>query len=137
MKLLNCKSILITALFISLVSINLTAQENSQAKVNSYLKNLPFKMDPLKEINFPEKYFEIVKYGAIGDGLTKNTASIQKAIDECSQSGGGYVVIPAGIWLTGPIQLKNNVNLNLKPGALMLFRKDVNDYDLINGFWEG
>jgi polygalacturonase len=131
------RTVLLAFILIILSNINLLAQASSQAAIDSYLKDLPFKMDPLKEITFPEKYFEIVKYGAIGDGLTKNTVSIQNAIDECSQSGGGYVVVPAGIWLTGPIQLKSNVNLNLKTGALLLFSKDVNDYDLNNGYWEG
>jgi polygalacturonase len=131
----NCFVLLFVLL--NLYCINMPAQQSSQAKIDSYLKDLPFKMNPLKENTFPEKYYEINKYGAVGDGLTKNTGAIQKAIDECSQSGGGYVIVPAGIWLTGPIQLKSNVNLQLKIGALLLFSKDVNDYDIISGYWEG
>jgi polygalacturonase len=116
---------------------NINAQKTTQAKLDSYFKGLPFKMNPFKENVFPQKYFSIVKYGAINDGITKNTSAIQKAIDECSKSGGGYVVVPSGIWLTGPIKLKDNINLHLEMGALLQFSKDYEDYDITDGYWEG
>jgi polygalacturonase len=86
---------------------------------------------------FQEKSFDITRFGAVGDGITMNTEAISKAIDECTQSGGGRVIIPAGIWLTGPIQLKSNVNLLIKKGAIVVFSKNFDDYPFISSFYEG
>src|SRR6202008_3983408 len=63
---------------------------------------------------FRKDSFSIAKYGAKADGVTINTKSIQNAIDACSAKAGGVVVVPAGLWVTGPIVLKNNTNLHLK-----------------------
>lgn len=86
---------------------------------------------------FKSAVYNITKYGAVPDGYTLNTKSIQKAIDECSAKGGGKVFIPNGLWLTGPIVLKPNVNLNLAVGATLLFTADKSQYPLVKGNWEG
>ena len=57
---------------------------------------------------------------AVGDGKTDNTLIIQKAIDSCSLTGGGSVIIPMGTFLTGPIFFKSNVSLFLQPGSVLL-----------------
>lgn len=87
--------------------------------------------------SFPDKKFNVVDYGAIGDGKTMNTESIAKAIAACAKAGGGQVVIPAGIWLTGPIQLKSNLNLHVEKGAMVIFSSNRKDYPLINTWYEG
>ena len=79
----------------------------------------------------------ITKYGAVADGHFLNTHSIQQAIDECSAKGGGTVLVPNGLWLTGPIVLKSNVNLHLAVGSFLLFTKDKARYPLVKGNWEG
>lgn len=66
------------------------------------------------------KDFNILRYSAIGDGRTLNTIAIQKAINDCTSNGGGNVIIPAGTFLTSGIFLKDNVNLHLDPGAVLL-----------------
>lgn len=86
---------------------------------------------------FKNTVYNIVQYGAQPDGHHLNTKNIQKAIDECSAKGGGMVQVPNGLWLTGPLVLKNNVNLNLAQGATLLFTKDKNQYPLITANWEG
>jgi len=70
----------------------------------------------------------IICYGAVGDGKTLNTQSIQKAIDACSASGGGTVYIPAGKYLSGTIILKNNVTLFIDKGGVLLGSANINDY---------
>lgn len=60
------------------------------------------------------KNINILDYGAIADGKTLNTKAVQKAIDDCSASGGGTVTVPTGQFLIGTIYLKNDVNLNLE-----------------------
>jgi polygalacturonase len=86
---------------------------------------------------FPDKQFQITEFGAVGDGVTGNTEAINRAIEACSQSGGGTVVIPAGIWLTGPIHMRSHVNLHAAKGALVVFSGKFEDYPLIVSAYEG
>jgi polygalacturonase len=77
---------------------------------------------------FPDRDFAITQYGATGDGRTKCTDAIRKAIRACSAAGGGRVLVPNGTFLTGAIHLESNVNLYLAEGATLLFSTDPNDY---------
>jgi len=72
--------------------------------------------------------YNIINYGAVGDGKTLNTTVIQKAIDDCASHGGGTVYIPAGTFLTGTIQLKSKITLYLENGAVLLGSPNLNDY---------
>jgi len=72
--------------------------------------------------------FSIMKYGAVGDGKTMNTSSIQSAIDACTLSGGGIVIIPKGTFLTGTIIIKNHVEINLMKNAILLGSENQADY---------
>jgi polygalacturonase len=86
---------------------------------------------------FKKDTLNIIKFGAIADGITLNTKSINDAITVCSKKGGGVVVVPSGFWLTGPIEIKSGVNVHLKKAALLQFTKDFNQYPLVKGNWEG
>src|SRR6266498_1630415 len=72
---------------------------------------------------FKKDTFNIKKYGAIPDGNFLNTKAINDAIDACSKKGGGVILVPSGLWLTGPVVLKSNINLYLVAGATLLFTK--------------
>lgn len=86
---------------------------------------------------FKKASFTIVNYGAKADGITLNTKSINAAIDDCNKKGGGIVIVPKGLWLTGPIVLKSNVNLHLEKNAMLQFTTDFDEYPLVKGNWEG
>jgi polygalacturonase len=86
---------------------------------------------------FKKDTFNITKYGAKADGIFLNTKSINDAIEACSKKGGGVVLIPTGLWMTGPIVLKSNVNLHLQHNAVLQFTKDFDQYPLVEGNWEG
>jgi polygalacturonase len=73
-------------------------------------------------------------YGAKGDGATKDTAAIQKAIDACAEKGGGTVTLPEGNYLSAPIVLKSNITLHLDKGATLLGSTDHADYPAITEF---
>ncbi|WP_420152324.1 glycoside hydrolase family 28 protein [Siphonobacter sp.] len=105
----------------------------AQAQQTYSWENLPVVDQP----RFRADTFLITSYGAKGDGLTLNTKAINRAITECSQKGGGVVVIPAGLWMSGPVILKSNVNLHLKKAATLLFTPDKSQYALVEGFYEG
>ena len=67
-------------------------------------------------------------YGARGDGTTKDTAAIQKAIDVCESRGGGTVRLSAGTYVSAPIVLKSNITFELEKGATLLGSPDHADY---------
>lgn len=97
----------------------------------------PPTLPAVRQVRFKADTFNIQKYGAVADGQTLNTAAFQKAIMACTQAGGGTVQVPAGLWLTGPIVLQNNVNLHLATGALVQFTTDHGQYPLVKTSWEG
>lgn len=70
----------------------------------------------------------IVDCGAVADGVTLNTQAIQATIDQVSSLGGGTVLVPSGVYLTGSIWLKDNVNLHLEAGAVIKGSPDISDY---------
>jgi polygalacturonase len=87
---------------------------------------------------FASRQFDVTRQGAVGDGKTDCTAAIARAIDECNGSGGGSVVIPPGVFFTGPIHLKSNVNLHVSAGAVLRFTQDTSRYlPLVYSRWEG
>jgi polygalacturonase len=76
----------------------------------------------------PPSVFNVVDYGAKGDGGTLDTIAIQKSIDGCALAGGGSVYFPAGNFLSGTIVLKSNVTLHITPGATLWGSKNIEDY---------
>lgn len=77
---------------------------------------------------FPDREFDITRYGAKPDGSTDCSAAIRRAIAECSAAGGGRVVVPAGRFLTGAVHLETGVNLHLVRGATLAFSRDPRAY---------
>lgn len=114
------------------LSFNSNAQSKTAEKPYSF-DNLPV----IATTSFKNDTISILKYGVKNDGITLNTKGINQAITDCNKRGGGVVLIPEGLWLTGPIELKSNVNLHLAKNALLQFTKDFNQYPLVEGNWEG
>jgi len=114
------------------VSCQSTAQQpDPWAKADSILQQI-------KEPQFPNKTYNIVDFGGVGDGTTVNTKAINSAVDKCSLDGGGQVLVTGGKFLTGPIHLKSNVNLHIDGSATLLFTTDPKDYlPLVRTRWEG
>jgi polygalacturonase len=94
----------------------------------------PIKILPPK---FKKDTFDITRFGAKTNSDVLSTTAINNAISACSKNGGGVVLIPTGLWNTGPIVLKNNVNLHLAKSATLVFSDDFNDYKLVASNWEG
>lgn len=90
-----------------------------------------------KASNKPAKHYIISELGAVGDGLTVNTIIIQAAIDKCSAKGGGVIVVPNGIFLTGALFLKQGVDLKIEKGGILKGTVNQSDYPQINTRWEG
>ena len=79
----------------------------------------------------PGNTVSLTEYGAVPDGVTSNTGAFQKAISALSKKGGGHLVVPEGLYLTGPISLKDGIDLHLERGAVILFSPDKAE------FWDG
>ena len=91
---------------------------------------------------FPDKKVSIKDFGAVENqtdiaGSKRNAAAINSAMSVISNEGGGTVVIPKGIWITGPIRLQSNVCLYLERGAVVKFSKNIEEYPLILTNYEG
>ena len=78
--------------------------------------------------------FDVRDFGARGDGLTKDTQAIQKALDAAHAAGGGRVELPAGTYLSGTIWLRDNVDVCFGPGAVLLASPDRADYNAADAF---
>jgi polygalacturonase len=90
------------------------------------------------EPTFSDNEFDITSFGAVGDGITDCTNAFKNAINVCSNSGGGKVIVPDGTFLTGPIYLKSHVNLFVSKNAIVKFSDDKNKYlPVVFTRWEG
>jgi polygalacturonase len=81
--------------------------------------------------------YNVRDYGAQGDGVTKDTVAFQKALDTCAVSGGGEVVVPAGRYLIGSVQIGYRTLLRLEKDSVLVGSPDVEDYPMIDVRWEG
>ena len=77
---------------------------------------------------FPNRDFDITRYGARSGGATDCTAAIRQAIEACSAAGGGRVVVPEGRFLTGAVHLRSNVNLHIARGGTLAFSQKPSHY---------
>lgn len=82
------------------------------------------------------KVFDVRQFGAVGDGRTLDTAAIQQALDDCGQAGGGVVRIPAGTYLSRPMEIHSKTTLLLERGATLKATDDPKDYLPATVTWE-
>lgn len=77
------------------------------------------------------RVFNVLDYGAVGDSITDDAVAIQKAIDDCNAKGGGQVLFPTGFtFMSGPVELKSNIDIHLEVGATWLANPDESIYNL-------
>ncbi len=124
--------ILISGLF----ACSAPAEKNAESDLWVY-DGVEFDMPHVQEPVFPDYSVSITDFGAIGDGEFLNTDAFAKAIDQVAKKGGGKVIVPRGIWLTGPIVMKSNINLYTESGALVIFSKNKDLYPLVETSFEG
>ena len=120
---------------VAVLAVALGAQADNPYK--KYTEKLPFSMPEVTAPVIPDYQVKLTDFGAVGDGITLNTEAFARAIDALSQKGGGRLVVPQGVWHTGPIVLKSNIELNLKAGAVILFAADESLYPIIETSFEG
>ncbi|BDU26729.1 glycoside hydrolase family 28 protein [Flavobacterium sp. GSB-24] len=121
------------AIMLCMGSKNVNAQSTSY---DTYA-NVEFKMPKVNEPIIPNNVVNLKDFGAVNGGYVLNTKAFADAIDGLSKKGGGKLVIPPGIWLTGPIILKSNIELHAQTGALIKFSTDKSLYPIIETSFEG
>jgi DNA sulfur modification protein DndE len=104
---------------------------------SDFKEKFAFELPKIYTPHFKKDTFNIVNYGAVADGLTLNSAAINKTIEECAKNGGGTVLVPGGSFVTGPIIMKSNINLHLDKGALIIYTTDFDQYPLVQSTFEG
>ena len=111
--------------------------EDQTIEMEDLYKDLPFSMPKVERPVFPDYQVSICDFGAKSNGVTLNTEAINKAIKAVHDKGGGKVIIPEGLWLTGPIVLQSNVNLHAEKNALIVFSSDTSLYPIVTTSFEG
>jgi polygalacturonase len=124
------------ALAVMIVSCSQNIVAQNSKSYDTY-KNIEFKMAKVKEPVIPKNSVNIKDFGAVNGGYVLNTKAFADAIDAVVKKGGGKVIIPPGIWLTGPIILKSNLELHAETGALIKFSPDKSLYPIIETSFEG
>ncbi len=125
-----------TAAVILLLTGCLAAQAETTGTSISF-PNISFDMPAIPEPSIPDNVVNIRDYGAISGGEVLNTKAFADAIEAVSKMGGGKVIIPPGLWLTGPIVLKSNLEIHAEFGALIQFSANKDDYPLMQTSFEG
>ncbi|MBQ9204393.1 MAG: glycoside hydrolase family 28 protein [Prevotella sp.] len=107
------------AALIMMLPTSLLAQDYAK-----YYENLPTKVAQVSRPSIPANELSLTEVGGVGDGVTLNTEAFKKGISQLTKKGGGRLSVPQGVWLTGPIQLKDNIELHLAKNAIILMSPD-------------
>lgn len=100
-------------------------------------EGLPFEMPRVERPSIPSRSACLSEFGGVPDGVTLNSEAFEKAINSLSEAGGGHLIVPEGLWLTGPITLRSGVDLHLEKNAVILFKPDFDLYPIIDANFEG
>lgn len=111
--------------------------ENKPYQYEYLYEGLPFEMPKIQPPTFPDNEVNITDFGGNPNGIALNTDAFEKAMEALAQKGGGTLIVPKGVWFTGPIVFRSNTNLHLEKGALILFSPDFDLYPLVETIFEG
>jgi polygalacturonase len=113
------------------------ARSGAWAADDPWVTLYPRILQRIQPPKFPNRDFDVTRYGAKPDGKTDCTAAFRQAIEEANRAGGGRVVVAEGVCLTGAIHLKSNVNLVVRKGATIRFDTDPKLYPIVLTRFEG
>ena len=131
---LSTKIILLCAITLGACSQNSRMQQSGN-HIN--FEEIEFEMPSIQLPDIPDNTVSITDFGAVNGGQVLNTKAFADAIEAVSIKGGGKVIIPSGIWLTGPVILKSNLELHAEEGAIIIFSVDKDLYPLVQTNFEG
>jgi len=106
-----------TIMAVAVTAISLSVKAVDYGK---YYQNLPVRMTQVSAPRIPEYTVSLKDFGGVGDGVTLNTTAFSKAISALDKKGGGHLVVPSGVWMTGLIFLKDNIDLHIEKNAVIM-----------------
>ena len=108
-----------------LLAMSLLTALNLQAgPYERYYQQLPVQLSEPVLPTQPSNTVKLTDFGGVGDGLTDNTEAFRKAISTLQKQGGGRLIVPQGVYLTGMIVLKSNIDLHVERNAMIQFSPD-------------
>ena len=134
MKVLKTIITLVATTFFAAFAVSQPVKTGQQPDLYA---GIEFTMPRVQEPVIPANSASITDFGAKSGGQELCTQAISDAINAVSKKGGGKVIIPRGMWLTGPIVLKSNIELYTESGALVVFSTDKSLYPLVDTNFEG
>ena len=129
--------LLFLAAVLNACSVGSKYQMTTQRDMNALTRSVSFNMPQVPVPSFTDRTFSVIDYGADPTGIVLSTEAIQKAIDDCTETGGGTVIIPEGLYTTGPITLKSNVRLYTEHNCFITFSNDFDLYEIQDVWFEG
>lgn len=126
------KQLIISALMLSALSCG-----QRDKRLHILCEDVPFSMPELISPAIPSNEVVLTDFGAVGDGETLCTEAFEKAFSKLESMGGGRLMVPDGIWLTGPIGLKSHTELHLGDNAIIFFSANQDFYPIIETSFEG
>ena len=109
------------------LTLGMTAQTNEKSYAR-YYKGLPIEVKAVARPVIPANVVSLKDVGGVADGVTLNTEAFAQGISKLTKQGGGRLTVPEGVWLTGPIMLKDNIELHLQKNAIVVFSPDKSLY---------
>lgn len=101
------------------------------AQCHNLCDSIPFSFCKPDSVYIPDLTVTLSDYGGRPDGITLNTDAFEAAISDLSSHGGGHLMVTDGIWLTGPIKMRSNIDMHLSDNALILFSPDKDLYPIL------
>ena len=135
-KKLMAKNFFNTLIVSALCIFTLSCAERSN-RLQPLAGDIPFDMPAIALPSIPANEVVLTDFGAVGDGKTLCTEAFEKAFEKLSEMGGGRLMVPDGIWFTGPIGLRSHTELHLSDNAIIFFSADQDLYPIIETNFEG
>ncbi len=107
------------------------------ARYREFYRGLPFEMEEISLPRIPSRSLCLNELGGRGDGIFDNTEAFAAGIGALGAKGGGHLIVPEGIWCTGPIHLESGIDLHLEENAVIVFKPDLNLYPIVTTSFEG
>lgn len=124
-------------LWIATFSIQMSASAKTEQEFVRLYEGVPFDMPLVSRPVIPKYTVSLTDFGGVGDGQTLNTQVFTNAIQHLTKHGGGHLIVPEGLWLTGPIGLESNIDLHIKSNAVILMVADRTQYPIVDGDYGG
>lgn len=105
--------------------------------VEQICRSVPFEMPVVMAPDIPSREVVLSDFGGVGDGLFDNTDAFASAIEHLSLLGGGRLTVPPGVWVTGPVELEDNIELHVSEHSIILFSQDKDLYPIVETVFEG